>query len=151
MEKSWTIPNKPLANFRDTLDRLKSYHKPLMVLLLIELMFTSISCTKVTQPSVNFTIDLSSPSMTVLKVKGGYLYDSGVIIALDAAGNYIAVSQVCTFDGTNVVYDITKNAFYCNSDYSTYNTSGVVVSGPSSKNLKVYTTTLTGTTLKITG
>lgn len=108
------------------------------------------SCTKIKQPNVDFTIDLSNPSYAILNTKGGNMYSQGVIIAVTSSGNYIAVSQLCTRDGTNVTFDATNNLFRCPGDNATYGADGAVKS-ISKKNLKSYNTTVGGNLLHVWG
>ena len=103
------------------------------------------------QPTVDFTLDLTSSANAALNANGGYLYNSGVIVARTTAGAYIAVSQACTHAGTSVVYVNANNDFYCSSHGSVFSTSGGVTTGPASSALKSYTCTLTGTSLHIKG
>lgn len=109
------------------------------------------ACTKVNQPTVDFTINLADPAYAVLINKGGYMYSSGVIIAYTLAGNYIAVSQTCTHGGTPVVFESGKDDFFCQTHSSTFAKSGQVTGGPASKNLKSYNTYLNGKSLRIWG
>jgi len=120
----------------------------------LSLIFTAslhLSCTKVNQPTVDFTIDLNGAGGAVLNTKGGYVYDNGVIIARTTTGAYIAVTQICTHDGSTVIFQGPQNVFYCQSDYSQYATSGAVVAGPATKNLKSYNTSVSGNTLRVWG
>lgn len=107
------------------------------------------SCTKVNQPSVDFTINLSDPAYAVLKTAGGYMYANGVIVAHTISGAYVAVSQTCTHGGTNVVYETGKDNFYCPTHFATFTTSGVVKAGPANKNLRSYNTSLNSNNLHI--
>ncbi len=104
-----------------------------------------------TQPTVDFTLDLNSSSNAALNTNGGYLYNSGVIVARTLSGAYIAVSQACTHQGTTVVYQSNNNNFYCSSHGSVFSSSGGVTTGPASSSLKQYTCTLSGTSLHVKG
>ena len=99
--------------------------------------------------NVDFTLDLSSASNVALTKDGGYVYNSGVIVARVSAGNFVAVSQACTHQGTTVIYENSSHHFYCRSHGSTYATNGSVIYGPASSPLKQYNVALTGTSLRV--
>ncbi len=103
------------------------------------------------QPSVDFTLDLTSASNSALASNGGYLYSNNVIVARTLTGTYIAVAQACTHAGVSVVYQSSSNSFYCNAHGSAFSSSGSVTSGPAGSSLKQYTCTLSGTSLHVTG
>jgi Rieske Fe-S protein len=109
------------------------------------------SCTKVDQPHVDFTINISDPTYIGLSVKGGYIYINGAIVVQTSTGAYISVSQTCTHDGAKVIYEAGKNDFFCQTDYSTYTSSGACNGGPANKNLKSYNTSLSGNNLHVWG
>ncbi len=102
-------------------------------------------------PTVNFSLNLADPANSALGTNGGYVYSQGVIVARTLSGAYIAVSQACTHQGVTVVYQGGSNGFYCSAHGSTFASSGAVTGGPASSNLKSYTTTLSGSTLHISG
>lgn len=113
------------------------------------------SCQKqtagITAPVVDFTLDLTAAANHVLTLNGGYLYNQGVIVARTMAGLYIAVSQACTHQGTAVTYNSSLNYFYCSAHGSSFLQDGTVTGGPAPSPLKVYTCTLTGTSLRVKG
>lgn len=100
---------------------------------------------------VDFTLDLTASANANLKVPGGYVYNSGIVVAYTLAGTYIAVSQACTHEGVTVNYDKTNKQFWCPSHGAKFSESGTVVLGPATSALKQYATALTGTTLRIVG
>ncbi|MGN6193424.1 MAG: ubiquinol-cytochrome c reductase iron-sulfur subunit [Ginsengibacter sp.] len=117
-------------------------------------LFNCIGCSKpsndVTAPAtVDFTIDLSTPAYSALNTNGGYLAQQGVLIARTMAGNYIAVQQSCTHQNYSLIYEGQKGIFYCNNHGSAFAENGTVLNPPANRNLKVYKTTLTGTSLRI--
>ncbi len=104
----------------------------------------------ITAPTnVDFTLDLTAPANAALKSNGGYLYNAGVIVARTTTGAYVAVSQKCTHQGSNVQYVSSDNSFYCPSHGSDFATSGAVNRGPASSSLAAYHTTLNGTSLRV--
>ena len=114
------------------------------------------ACTKnttngnVTAPAVDFTLDLSLPANAALNNPGGYIYSGGVIVAKTTAGNIIAVSQACTHQGVDVVYN-SNNQFYCPSHGAAFATTGAVINGPANTALKQYTVTVTGNKVRVNG
>ncbi len=102
--------------------------------------------------NVNLTIDLTSTTYSKLLTPGQFAYTgNGIIVAQTTSGDYIAVSQYCTHEGVTVVFESTKNDFYCSAHNSRFNTSGAVQSGPAGSALKQYTVTKNGNTLTIKG
>lgn len=98
---------------------------------------------------VNFTINLSDAANAPLATPGGYIYNSGIIIARTLADQYIAVSQRCTHEGFTVVFEGTNNRFYCPNHGSTFSTTGSVNNGPAGAPLTRYNTALTGSSLRV--
>src|ERR1700746_3429298 len=108
------------------------------------------SCTKTSNSpsgptSVNFTVDVSTGA---LATNGGYLIQSGVIVARTTSGSFVAVSATCTHNGGQL-YFTSSNIFQCPLHGATFNTSGVVTGGPAPTNLQVYKTTLNGNSLRV--
>ena len=108
-------------------------------------------CTKVNQPNVDFTLDVTDPANFQLQTNGGYVYTRGVIVARVSATSYVAVSQTCTHGGSSVVYEIGKNDFFCSTHNAAFASNGQVTGGPATQNLKSYNTSLTGNNLRIWG
>ncbi len=102
--------------------------------------------------TVDFTLDLSVAANSALTAVGGYLVNSGVIIAYTSSG-YVALASACTHQGSQVVYDSANNRFNCSNTGSghgsQYSVAGAVTAGPAPKALKVYNTQLTGTKLRV--
>ena len=94
---------------------------------------------------VDFTVNVSSGA---LAANGGSLIQNGAIVARTSAGIYIAVSATCTHEGGTLGFS-SSNTFVCPLHGATFNTSGGVISGPTSTALQKYNTTLTGTSLRI--
>lgn len=101
-------------------------------------------------PSVNFTLDLSSPSNAVLNNPGGSLASNGVVI-VNLSGSYTAVAQACTHNGCSVNYSSSGNNFVCPCHGGVFDINGGVSSGPPPAPLKKYTVTKSGTVLTIVG
>ncbi|MFN5648232.1 MAG: ubiquinol-cytochrome c reductase iron-sulfur subunit [Chitinophagaceae bacterium] len=104
----------------------------------------------VTPPSsVDFTINLADSANASLNTGGGYIYQSGIIIARTLTDTYLAVAQACTHQGTSVVWQAGNNRFFCSNHGSTFSTTGAVTNGPAGSPLKRYNTSLTGTNLRV--
>jgi cytochrome b6-f complex iron-sulfur subunit len=99
--------------------------------------------------SVNISLDLTLPANAALGASGGYVYTGGIIVAKTTAGDYIAVSQVCTHQGATVRYEGANQRFYCTSHGATFSNTGVVTGGPAPSALKQYNTSLTGNVLRV--
>ncbi len=117
---------------------------------------TCIGCSKglnggsTTGPSsVDFTIDLTSSANSALLTKGGFLAQQGVLVALTTAGIYIAVQQSCTHQSYPLIYNGSSDQFYCNNHGSAFSENGTVLNSPARRNLTVYKTALTGTSLRV--
>jgi cytochrome b6-f complex iron-sulfur subunit len=99
--------------------------------------------------SVDFKLDLTASANSALLTNGGYLASNGVIVAKTTAGNYIAVQQSCTHESYPLIYQGSSQQFYCNNHGSAFTETGVVKNSPANRNLTVYQTTLTGTSLRV--
>jgi len=99
--------------------------------------------------AVNITLDLSLPANAALNNIGGYIYTNGIIVAKTKAGNYIAVSQVCTHQGVSVQYQVANQQFYCPSHGSMFSETGMVTCGPAPTALKEYNSSLTNNMLRV--
>ncbi|MEY4646328.1 MAG: hypothetical protein RIQ98_164 [Bacteroidota bacterium] len=97
--------------------------------------------------AVDFTLDLSNAAYSSLNTVGKYVIYNQVVIARVSSSSFAAVTQICTHEGkAQVIYNGTK--FYCTAHGATFSTSGTAES-VTSKALKTYQTTLTGTSLRV--
>lgn len=99
--------------------------------------------------STETTIDLTSNDYSALKTVGGYAYSGDIIIIRTGTSTYVALTKVCTHQSCTVAYNASSNNIECPCHGSKFSTSGTVVQGPAPTALKTYTTTVSGTTLKI--
>jgi cytochrome b6-f complex iron-sulfur subunit len=97
----------------------------------------------------DFTLDLNAAAYSSLKTKGNALLSNGVIVAFTNAGEYLAVASACTHEGGTVGFNAGDSNFVCPNHGSVFNANGTVVTGPATRSLKQYTTTLTGSTLRV--
>jgi cytochrome b6-f complex iron-sulfur subunit len=105
----------------------------------------------ITGGSANFTVDLNTQLLTV----GSSTVVSGVLVARLASGNavgsFVAVQQACTHEGTPVNYVSTNQTFLCPNHGAIFNTSGANIGGQVTSALKVYTLSISGSTLTVVG
>jgi cytochrome b6-f complex iron-sulfur subunit len=109
------------------------------------------STTPPSSSSVDFTLDLTNATNSALNTNGGYIYKDGIIVAKTVAGTFIAVAAACTHQSTNVQYQSNSNKFICPNHGAEFSTTGKVLAGPATTDLKQYTTQLTGTSLRVFG
>jgi cytochrome b6-f complex iron-sulfur subunit len=98
---------------------------------------------------LDFTLDVSSNADINSK---GWTIMNSVIIAKNGS-SYIALSSVCTHQGNPVTYNSGSNTFPCSltdaAHGSVFDSSGARVQGPATSALKKYSTTLTGSSLRV--
>ena len=87
--------------------------------------------------SVDFTIDLTQN----LTKNGQFLISGDVIVARTSTGLFVALSKVCTHQGTTIEFQ-GNDTFKCNNHGSVFLTTGAVSNGPAADPLKVYKTEL---------
>jgi cytochrome b6-f complex iron-sulfur subunit len=90
-----------------------------------------------TPTNVDFTIDISSGP---LATNGGFLVSNRIIVA---------VSAICTHEGTTIQYQSGSNNFRCPNHGATFSSTGQVTNGPANRPLTQYKTELTGTSLRV--
>jgi len=83
-------------------------------------------------------IDLEEKGSEALKVKGGYIYKKGLVIAHLDDGSYAALKNKCSHQGGPLVYRGDQDLFHCKLHGSKFNTKGKVLNGPAQINLPVY-------------
>lgn len=100
--------------------------------------------------SINFTVDLTHTNYSKLKTEGEFVYVSNIII-VNAKGTMIALSKVCTHQGTTIEYRKGSNDFRCPDHGSQFTTDGSVTQSPAGKSLTVYSASLSqdGNTLTV--
>ncbi|MDB5134756.1 MAG: cytochrome b6-f complex iron-sulfur subunit [Mucilaginibacter sp.] len=98
---------------------------------------------------IDFTLDLTASANSALLANGGYLASNGVLVARTNAGVYIAVQQSCTHQNYPLIYNGASDEFFCNNHGSAFSDKGVVLNSPANRNLVVYNTTLSGTSLRV--
>lgn len=102
--------------------------------------------------AISFTVDLTNATYSKLKTAGSYMIIGDLIVALSTTSTYVALSKVCTHEGTTVQYRSAENDIYCANHGSEYKLSGAVDKGPAVAALKAYKAVLStdGNTLTVT-
>lgn len=109
--------------------------------------------TEVTPLDTNgITLDLTSAAYSGLKTVGNYAYSGNILVAHIKNGSYIALSKICTHEGSTVQYVSSSDSIYCPNHGAKYSTTGAVTMGPATRALTQYKATLSanGNSLKIT-
>lgn len=98
------------------------------------------------------TLDLTTSAYAALKTVGGYAYTGNILVARVKNGSYIALSKVCTHEGTTVQYVASSDSIYCPNHGARFSTTGAVTQGPANRPLTQYkvTPSTDGKTLVIT-
>jgi cytochrome b6-f complex iron-sulfur subunit len=101
-------------------------------------------------PITSFTIDLSDSKYSTLQNTGGFVIVNQVVIAKVKAGNYVAVTQICSHQGNpGIVYNAGQNIFSCTVHGAEYDTLGKGLNANGKGGLTLYSTSLSGTKLTI--
>jgi cytochrome b6-f complex iron-sulfur subunit len=100
--------------------------------------------------NIDFTIDLTNAEYSKLKTTGEFNYVANIII-VNTGGTYVALSKVCTHEGSTIAYRSATNDFKCPNHGSEFNLDGSVKLSPASKSLTVYKTEIqnSGNTLRV--
>ena len=94
-------------------------------------------------------LSLDLGTTTALKSVGGYIQQNNVVVAQVSSGKYVAVTQICSHEGrTQVIFK--SGEFFCTAHDARFDTTGKGLNSNGSGGLKLYTVTVTGTTLKVT-
>ena len=97
-------------------------------------------------PAVDFTVSVASGA---LSSNGGFIIQSGIIIARTMSATYIAVAAACTHAGSTIGYNSATNDFTCPNHGAKFDANGAVTNGPATTALTKYNTSLSGTTLRV--
>ena len=105
--------------------------------------------------STTATANLSTQLLAI----GDQLTVGSVLFIRTAAGNatssFVATEAICPHQGGNLVWKQNLNLIQCQLHFSEYNTNGTVAQGPqnttgTTRTLKIYATSVSGTTLTAT-
>lgn len=94
------------------------------------------------------TIDLTSSTASALKTVGGYLVQSGIVVALVSTGVYVAVTQTCSHQPRNAVI-FNKTEFYCTVHGARFDLTGKGKNSFGSNGITVYKVATDGKTLVV--
>ncbi|PLK45769.1 ubiquinol-cytochrome c reductase iron-sulfur subunit [Emticicia sp. TH156] len=99
---------------------------------------------------IDFTIDLTNADYSKLKTSGEFGYVANIIIANTGSG-YVALSKLCTHQGSTISYRNDSKDFRCPTHGSEFNQDGTVKLSPATQSLQVFKTELqnSGNTLRV--
>lgn len=102
--------------------------------------------------AISFTLDLTNATYSKLKTAGSSAIVGDLIVAFSTTSVYVALSKVCTHQGTTVQYRSAENDIFCSNHESEFKLTGVVNKGPAVTALKAYKAVLStdGNTLTVT-
>jgi nitrite reductase/ring-hydroxylating ferredoxin subunit len=98
--------------------------------------------------SVKLRIDLTSSSNTALLKVGGYLIQSGIVIAQSAAGVVVAATQTCTHEPKKGII-FNKTEFYCTQHGARFSLAGAGLNTFGKNGLTIYKVATDGNTVVI--
>ena len=94
------------------------------------------------------TIDLSGSAATALKTVGGYIVQSGIVVAQVSAGVYAAVTQTCSHEPRkNIIFNRTE--FYCTVHGARFDLTGKGKNSFGSRGIAAYKIATDGKTLVV--
>ncbi|NEU70059.1 Rieske (2Fe-2S) protein [Spirosoma agri] len=94
------------------------------------------------------TIDLASSAASALKTVGGYLVQSGIVVAQTSSGVYVAVTQTCSHEPKKAII-FNKTEFYCTVHGARYDLTGKGKNSFGSRGIAVYKIATDGKTLVV--
>jgi Rieske Fe-S protein len=93
-------------------------------------------------------LDLNATATKALQTVGGYMIQSGVVIARVSASTVVAATQTCSHEPKKKVY-YTQGVFYCSEHGARFSTAGKGLNSFGSKGLTIYKVATDGTTLVV--
>ena len=93
-------------------------------------------------------IDLTQSANAALLKAGGYLRQSGIVVAQTSTGTLVAATQTCTHEPKNQVI-FNKTEFYCTAHGARYSTTGSRLNTLGRTNLTVYQVATDGNTVVV--
>jgi cytochrome b6-f complex iron-sulfur subunit len=108
------------------------------------------SCTKDNTSLVDFTLDLSDLSNTLLATNGNYVIKNGVVVARTINGDLVAATVTCSHEGQKqVTYDKDANNFHCSAHGARFDLQGGGLNSAGNKGLTIYNTSVNGNILRV--
>ena len=92
-----------------------------------------------TSTKIDFILDFTTADFSKLKTAGEFAI-KGSVIVVNSLGTYVALSKVCTHEGTTIDYRKDSNDFLCPNHGSEFNIDGTVKKSPAASSLKTYKT-----------
>lgn len=89
--------------------------------------------------AIDFTVDITDKNFSDLATNGKALISGDVIVARTKTGDFLAVANACTHQGTIVDFVADKTSFNCSLHGSNFDAAGKVTNGPATSALKSYT------------
>lgn len=100
---------------------------------------------------IDFTIDLNSAEGQQLANNGDFILKNEVVVVKNLEGNFVAASQICSHQQTDQVRFIDEQGgiFRCFTHGSEFSQTGTPLNTITSNPLKIFNTSLNGTTLRV--
>lgn len=98
--------------------------------------------------SVKLKIDLTSSSNAALLKVGGYLIQSGIVVAQSTAGVLVAATQTCTHEPKKGII-FNKTEFYCTQHGARFSLTGAGLNTFGKNGLTIYKVATDGNTVVI--
>ena len=100
---------------------------------------------------IDFTIDLNSAEGQQLANNGDFILKNEVVVAKNLEGNFVAASQICSHQQTDQVRFIDEQGgiFRCFTHGSEFSQTGTPLNTITNNPLKIFNTSLNGTTLRV--
>ena len=108
------------------------------------LAITTEALNKITR--VKLKIDLTSSSSTALLKVGGYLIQSGIVVAQSTVGVLVAATQTCTHEPKKAVI-FNKTEFYCTEHGARFSLAGAGLNTFGKNGLTIYKVATDGNTV----
>ncbi|GAB4023806.1 Rieske 2Fe-2S domain-containing protein [Spirosoma koreense] len=96
----------------------------------------------------NRLLTINLKTTTALQTVGGYIAQSGIVVAQVSSGVYVAVTQTCSHEPKKAII-FNKTEFYCTQHGARFDLTGKGKNSFGSKGLTVYKTATDGTTLVV--
>lgn len=116
--------------------------------------------TRPTPTGVDFTVDLNSAEALKLAHNGGFILArskpqlkyTDIVVARNLEGNYVAASQICSHEQTDLVRfvpDVDGGIFSCSAHGSEFDQAGRPLNDITKNSLKIFRTSLNDAILRV--
>ncbi len=96
----------------------------------------------------NRLLTINLGTTTALKTVGGYVAQSGIVVAQVSTGVYVAVTQTCSHEPQKAII-FNRTEFYCTKHGARFDLTGKGLNSFGSRGLTVYKTATDGSTLVV--